>query len=77
MTGAHRGRVHLKPARTLERQRVLATIRASGNDPISFFSDLLQNEAAPLDLRFQAAKELAPYVHLKLTSIEARAGEMG
>jgi hypothetical protein len=56
---------------------VLATIKASGTDPISFFSDLLQNETAPLELRFQAAKELAPYVHPKLTSIEARAGGMG
>jgi hypothetical protein len=49
--------------RTIARQQLLATIKASGNDPISFFSDLLQNDAAPLDLRFQAAKELAPYVH--------------
>ena len=63
--------------RTLERQGLLATIRASGNDPISFFSDLLQNETAPLELRFEAAKELAPYVHPKLTSIEASAGGMG
>src|SRR5262245_51987416 len=60
--------------RTLERQHLIATIKASGKDPMSFFSDLLQNEAAPLDLRFQAAKELAPYVHPKLQSIEARAG---
>jgi hypothetical protein len=63
--------------RTVERRQLLANIKASGNDPISFFSDLLQNDAAPLDLRFQAAKELAPYVHPKLTSIEARAGGMG
>ena len=63
--------------RTVKRQQLLATITASGTDPISFFSDLLQNEAATLDLRFQAAKELAPYVHPKLTSIEARAGGMG
>jgi hypothetical protein len=63
--------------RTVERQQLLATIRASGRDPISFFSDLLQNETAPLELRFQAAKELAPYMHPKLTSIEARPGGMG
>ena len=60
--------------RTAERQLLLATINASGKDPISFFSDLLHNEAVPLELRFQAAKELAPYVHPKLQSIEARAG---
>ena len=63
--------------RTVERQQLLATVKASGTDPISFFSDLLHNEAAPLDLRFQAAKELAPYMHPKLTAIEARSGGMG
>jgi NAD(P)-dependent dehydrogenase (short-subunit alcohol dehydrogenase family) len=48
--------------------------KASGKDPISFFADLLRNEEAPLDLRFQAAKELAPFVHPKLASVEARIG---
>ena len=60
--------------RTLERAKAIEAIKASGNDPISFFADLLRNESAPLDLRFQAAKELAPFVHPKLSSIEARSG---
>src|SRR5262245_14537791 len=60
--------------RTVERQRALEAIKASGKDPISFFSDLLCNESAPLDLRFAAAKELAPYVHPRLASVEARTG---
>src|SRR6476660_8793988 len=60
--------------RTAERQAMLAAIKASGNDPISFFADLLRNEQAPLELRFQAAKELAPYTHPKLASIESRTG---
>jgi hypothetical protein len=38
-----------------------------GRDAITFFSELLRNEEAPLELRFQAAKELAPYVHPKLS----------
>jgi hypothetical protein len=63
-----------KNRRTLERAKVLAAIKASGADPVSFFADLLQNESAPLDLRFQAAKELAPYVHPRLASIESRLG---
>jgi thiamine biosynthesis lipoprotein ApbE len=37
-------------------------------------ADLLRNESAPLDLRFQAAKELAPFVHSKLASVESRTG---
>lgn len=60
--------------RTRERAEALAAIKASGKDPISFFADLLRNEGAPLELRFQAAKELAPYIHPRLTSVEARGG---
>jgi hypothetical protein len=60
--------------RTVERHRAIEAIKASGKDPLSFFGDLLRNEAAPLDLRFQAARELAPYVHPKLSSVEARTG---
>ena len=63
-----------KNKRTLERAKILAAIKASGKDPVSFFFDLLRNEDAPLDLRFAAAKELAPYVHPKLASIESRTG---
>jgi hypothetical protein len=60
--------------RTAARQAAIAAITASGKDPISFFADLLKNEQAPLELRFQAAKELAPYTHPKLASIESRTG---
>src|SRR5215471_18837674 len=62
--------------RTAERQVAIAAIRASGKSPMAFFADLLGNEQAPLELRFQAAKELAPYVHPKLASIESRTGGM-
>jgi hypothetical protein len=66
-----------KNKRTIEREKAVATITASGADPVTFFSGLLKNKDAPLDLRFQAAKELAPYGQPKLTSIEARSGGMG
>jgi hypothetical protein len=62
--------------RTIERQAAIATIKASGKSPMAFFADLLANEEAPLDLRFQAAKELAPYVHPRLASTESRSGGM-
>jgi hypothetical protein len=48
--------------------------QASGRSPVDFFTDLLKNEEVPLELRFSAAKELAPYVHPKLASVEARTG---
>src|SRR5262245_18975745 len=60
--------------RTAERQAALAAIKASGKSPMAFFADLLGNEQAPVELRFQAAKELAPYVHPRLASIESRSG---
>jgi hypothetical protein len=44
--------------------------------PDGLLADLLANEQAPLDLRFQAAKELAPFVHPKLASTESRSGGM-
>jgi hypothetical protein len=62
--------------RTVEPQAALAAIKASGTSPMAFFADLLANEQAPLELRFQAAKELAPYVHPRLASVESRTGGM-
>jgi hypothetical protein len=59
---------------TVARKRAIEAIKASGKDPVTFFADLLRNEDAPLELRFQAAEELAPFVHPKLASIEARTG---
>ena len=60
--------------RTVERQAAIEAIKASGRNPMAFFADPLGNEQAPLELRFQAAKKLAPYTHPKLSSIEARTG---
>jgi hypothetical protein len=60
--------------RTVERQAAIQAIKASGCDPMTFFADLLKNEDAPLDLRFAAARELAPSTHPKLSSVEARTG---
>ena len=65
-----------KNKRTVQREKALATIKANGADPLTFFGDLLRNEDAPFDLRFQAAKELAPYVHPRLQSVESRPGQM-
>jgi hypothetical protein len=62
--------------RTVERQATIQAIKASGKSPMAFFADLLANEQAPLELRFQAAKELAPLVHPRLASTESRSGGM-
>ena len=60
--------------KTTERARLIADLRFSGKDPVTFFAEILRNESAPLDLRFAAAKELAPFMHPKLASIESRTG---
>lgn len=60
--------------KTAERAKLIADLKFSGKDPVTFFAEILRNEAAPLDLRFAAAKELAPFMHPKLASIEARTG---
>src|SRR5262245_30802613 len=62
--------------RTATRAKLLADLKVDGTDPVSFFASILKNDSAPLDLRFAAAKELAPYAHPKLASIEARTGGM-
>jgi hypothetical protein len=71
--GRQRGTPNKK---TIERQAAIAAIKASGKSPMAFFADILGNEQAPLELRFQAAKELAPFVHPKLASTESRSGGM-
>jgi hypothetical protein len=60
--------------RTAARAKLIARLKISGKDPMTFFATILRNEKLPLDLRFAAAKELIPYAHPKLTSVEARTG---
>ena len=50
--------------RTLERRALMAAVRASGESPLAFFTQLLRNEENPFDLRFAAARELLPFMHL-------------
>lgn len=56
---------------TAERQ---AEIAASGLTPLEYMLGIMRNEAMTLDSRFEAAKAAAPYVHPKLSSIEADIG---
>jgi hypothetical protein len=59
---------------TLAREALLAEMKVDTTDPASFFMSLLKNPETRLDLKIMAAKELMPFAHPKLTSIEARAG---
>ncbi len=60
--------------KTVERQRLLQSMCPPGDDPMTFWAHILRDKTAPLELRHQAARELAPFVHPKLSSIESRTG---
>ena len=63
--------------RTIALRKAIMELQPSGDDLMTFYLELLRNKAAPLDVRKKAASQLMPYMHPKLTSIEARAGGMG
>lgn len=47
-----------------------AEIAESGLTPLNYLLVLMRDQAMPIDLRFEAAKAAAPYVHPKLASIQ-------
>lgn len=49
----------------------VAEIEASGLTPLDFMLNLMRNAGEDIDLRFDAAKAAAPYVHARLSSIDA------
>ncbi len=54
--------------RTAELQR---QIEASGDTPLDFLLNVMRNPEADFEARFEAAKAAAPYVHPKLSAIDA------
>ena len=45
-------------------------IAASGLTPLEYLLGIMRDEELPIELRFEAAKAAAPYVHPKLAAIE-------
>jgi hypothetical protein len=45
-------------------------IAASGKTPLDFMLDTMRDEEKPFDIRLDAAKSAAPYVHPKLAAVE-------
>ena len=70
-SGRRKGSLNKK---TLERRALMEAVRASGESPLTFFAQLLRTETNPIELRFAAARELLPYMHPKLASVESRVG---
>jgi hypothetical protein len=49
----------------------VAEVEASGLTPLDFMLNLMRKESEDMSLRFDAAKAAAPYVHARLSSIDA------
>lgn len=47
-----------------------AEIAKSGQTPLEFMLTTMRNSSRPFDIRLDAAKSAAPYVHPKLAAIE-------
>lgn len=60
-----------------EQEIALANAKIQAETPLEFFAAVLKDKNMPHKERKEAAKELLPYMHPKLTSIEARGGGMG
>jgi len=60
--------------KTVLRQQTLKALCPDGSDPMTFWLQVLKDKSVPYEIRERAARDLAPYVHPKLASIEARTG---
>jgi hypothetical protein len=54
---------------TPDHRKLFAELMATGNDPISLFCDVLEDESAPLPYRRDAARQLKPYFHPRLATV--------
>ena len=59
---------------TLAHRNALKQMKVDRTDPMSFFISVMRNPDAPYEEAKAAARELLPYSHPKLASIEARGG---
>jgi hypothetical protein len=61
-----------KPGYTTKKTREIADRAASeGITPLEFMLSILRNEDKPDAERFEAAKHAAPYIHPRLSTIDA------
>src|SRR5262245_53370926 len=69
------GRVKGTPNKaTAAHRQALEAMKVDTTDPLSFFMSILKNPKAPYEERKAAARELLPYSHPKLSSVESRTG---
>ncbi|HET9159667.1 MAG TPA: hypothetical protein VFN88_03575 [Caulobacteraceae bacterium] len=62
-----------KPGAASKKTREIADkAAAEGLTPLEYMLGILRDEQQPVAMRFEAAKHAAPFVHPKLSSIEAK-----
>ena len=59
---------------TQAHRKALEQMKVDRTDPMAFFISVMRNPDAPFEEVKAAARELFPYTHPKLSSIEARTG---
>jgi hypothetical protein len=59
---------------TQAHRKALEQMKVDRTDPMAFFISVMRNPDAPYEEVKAAARELFPYTHPKLASIEARSG---
>lgn len=62
------GRKKGQPTKLNEKARKVAL--ATGITPLDYMLSILRDDEQPRELRFEAAKAAAPYVHAKLAAVE-------
>jgi hypothetical protein len=66
-----------KPGAAIKKTRAAAElILASGTTPLGYFQGLLEGTMAFDEVKFEAAKAAAPYVHARLAAVE-HSGHIG
>jgi hypothetical protein len=72
MRGGKRAGAGRPPGAATRRTREIADKAAEGGmTPLEFMLQILRDPSKPEDMRLDAAKSAAPYVHPRLTSVEA------
>lgn len=73
--GARAGAGRPKGRHSRKTEQRLAAIEAAGLTPLDYMLQVVRDENAPRELRLDAAKSAAPYVHPRLANITHKGDE--
>lgn len=76
--GARAGAGRKKGAATKRTREIADQAIAEGLTPLEYMLGILRDEGQPQEARYMAAKDAAPYVHPRLSTVDANlGGEVG